>query len=42
MGSSFLTRLVIVFLVLAALVGLVHMGGSHSAMSFLMKMHGKH
>jgi hypothetical protein len=43
MGSgSFFTRLVIVFFIVAALIGLMHLGGSHSAASFLMKMHGKH
>jgi hypothetical protein len=42
MGSnSFLTRLVIIFFILAAVVGLAHLGG-HSAMSFIMKTHGGH
>ena len=40
--GSFFTRLVIIFFIVAALVGLMHMGGSHSPISFLMKMHGKH
>jgi hypothetical protein len=42
MGSnSFLTRLVIIFFIAAAIIGLVHLGGN-STMSFLMKLHGKH
>lgn len=40
MGSnSFFTRLVIAFFIIAALVGLAHMGGD-SARSFFMKLHG--
>jgi len=39
--NSFLTRLVIIFLILAAVVGVVHLGG-HSATSFMMKLHGRH
>jgi hypothetical protein len=43
MGSgSFFTKLVIIFFIVAALIGLMHMGGRHSAIAFLMKMHGSH
>ena len=40
-SSSFFTRLVIMFFIVAAVIGLVHLGGG-SATSFLMKMHGRH
>jgi hypothetical protein len=41
MGSnSFLTRLAIVFFVIIAIMGLVHMGGGHATKSFFMKIHG--
>ena len=42
MGSnSFFTRLAIAFFIVAAIIGLVHLGGN-SATSFLMKLHGRH
>jgi hypothetical protein len=37
--GSFLSRLVIIALVLAAVVGLVHMGGPQTK-HFLIKLHG--
>jgi hypothetical protein len=40
MGSnSFFTKLAIAFFVIAAIIGLMHMGGG-SARSFLLKLHG--
>jgi hypothetical protein len=39
MGSnSFFTRLIIMFFIVAAAIGLVHLGGN-SATSYLMKVH---
>jgi hypothetical protein len=41
MGSnSFLTRLAIIFFIVAAVIGLVHLGGGDSMRSFFIKMHG--
>lgn len=41
MGSnSFFTRLVIAFFIVAAIIGLVHMGGD-STKHFLIKLHGR-
>jgi len=42
MGSnSFFTRLIIAFFIVAAIIGLAHMGGGEHTKHFLVKIHGR-
>jgi len=42
MGSnSFFTRLIIAFFIVAAIIGLAHMGGGEHTKRFLAKIHGR-